>query len=142
MPSGAIDDDHHRALTGRLARVERDLGQVANDGLRPAAFVVGVLFVVFGAYNWVALPPDARTPLVLYDAALIAFSFALYGVCRRFELSSNGVHVAAAALSLGVLGNIVFTTLLTPNPLFSFYIAVLVIASAGSVLSIGWALAI
>jgi signal transduction histidine kinase/ActR/RegA family two-component response regulator len=41
-----------------------------------------------------------------------------------------------------VLGNILVTRLVAANPLFSFYVAVLLIASSGSVLSAAWASAI
>jgi signal transduction histidine kinase/CheY-like chemotaxis protein len=133
---------NQRVLTGRLARVERDLGSVATDGLRPAALAVGLLFVAFAIYNWVAFSPDIRVPVVLYDLALVALGFGLYTVCRRVQLSTRGIHMAAAALSFGVLGNILLTTMMLTNPLFSFYVAVLVIASAGSVLSAAWAIAI
>jgi hypothetical protein len=129
-------------LTGQLARVVGDLDRVATDGLRPAAMAVGVLFTVFTVYNWLAYPPDVRIPVVLYDLGLVVLGFGLYAVCRRRTLSSNGIHLGAAALSFGVLGQILLGTLLGVNPMFSFFVSILLIASAGSVLSVAWAVAI
>jgi signal transduction histidine kinase/CheY-like chemotaxis protein len=133
---------NQRALTGPLARVVDDLDRVATDGLRPAAMAVGVLFSVFTIYNWLAYPPDVRIPVVICDLGLVVLGFALYAVCRRRTLSSNGIHIAAAALSFGVLGQILLATLLGVNPMFSFFVSILLIASAGSVLSVVWAIAI
>jgi len=137
-----LDAQHQHALTGRLALVELDLRGVATDGLRPAALAVGILFVVFAIYNWFAFAPAIRLPVVIYDVALIALGFGLFAVCRRVQLSPRGIHIGAAVLSFAVLGNILCTTLLASNPLFSFYVAVLLIASAGSVVSAAWATAI
>jgi signal transduction histidine kinase/ActR/RegA family two-component response regulator len=133
---------HERALTGRLARVAGDLDRVATDGLRPAAMAVGILFSVFSINNWLRYPPAVRTPVVIYDLGLVALGFTLYTVCRRVGLSSRGTHIAAAALSFAVLGQILLTAVLGLSPLFSFFVAVLVIASAGSVLSAIWAVVI
>jgi signal transduction histidine kinase/CheY-like chemotaxis protein len=131
-----------RALTGSLARVVGDLDRVATDGLRPAAMAVGILFSVFTIYNAIAYPPGVRLPVVLVDLGLVALGFGLYGLTRRRTLSSNGIHIAAAALSFGVLGQILLATLLGVNPMFSFFVSILLIASAGSVLSVVWAIAI
>jgi signal transduction histidine kinase/ActR/RegA family two-component response regulator len=118
---------------------DRELGGVVADGLRSAAFTVGVLFCVFAVYYRFGISPDAPSVVVLYDVALVVLGFGLFAMSRRLELSSRGVHAAAAALSFAVLGNILLTTLVMPNPLFSFYVAMLLIASAGSVLSSAWA---
>jgi two-component system cell cycle sensor histidine kinase/response regulator CckA len=130
------------ALTGRLARVAGDLDRVATDGLRPAAMAVGILFTVFSVNNWLRYPPEVRTLVVIYDLGLVALGFSLYGVCRRVVLSSRGIHLAAAALSFAVLGQILLTAVLGLSPLFSFFVSILVIASAGSVLSVAWAVVI
>jgi signal transduction histidine kinase/CheY-like chemotaxis protein len=126
------------AATGRRAGTG-DLGDVTSDNFRPAAFVVGALFVVFTVYNWVQFRPGVREPMAIYDVALVALGFGLYGLCRRISLSFVGLHIAAAVLSFAVLGNILLAALYRSNPLFSFYVAVLLIASAGSVMSIFWA---
>jgi signal transduction histidine kinase/ActR/RegA family two-component response regulator len=110
--------------------------------LRPSALVVGVLFIGFGFVNWMMFPHAVRVAVVGYDAALVAFGFTIYAACRRIQLSSRGIHLVAAALSFAVLGNILFTAALGVNPMFSVYVAVLVIGSAGSVLSPRWAFAI
>jgi two-component system cell cycle sensor histidine kinase/response regulator CckA len=125
----------------RRARADY-LTYITADELRPAAFVVGALFVVFTIYNWLQFQPGVRGPVCLYDVGLIALGFGLYVACRRITLSSTAIHIAAAVLSFAVEGNILFTGLLRVNPLFSFYTAVLLIASAGSVLSPAWGAAI
>jgi signal transduction histidine kinase/CheY-like chemotaxis protein len=135
--------DSTRMPAARAAkRLDDDLRHMAADDLRPAALMVALLFSVMAVYNWVEFPPPARLPSVLYDLALIVCGAALYVACRRVKLSPTGVYLAAAVLSFAVLGNVLLTTLLGCNPLFSFHIAVLLIASAGSVLSAGWAIAI
>jgi signal transduction histidine kinase/CheY-like chemotaxis protein len=118
------------------------LGEISSDNFRPAAIVVGALFVVFTIYNWFQFPPGVRGPMCTYDLGLVVLGFGLYTLCRRVSLSPTGVHIAAAVLSFSVLGNILLAALFRSNPLFSFYVAVLLIASAGSVLSIAWAVAI
>jgi signal transduction histidine kinase/ActR/RegA family two-component response regulator len=127
---------------GPRARLETELQGIGTDGLRPAGLVVGLLFAVFGIYNWLTFPHDMRVPAAGFDAMLSAIGFAIYRACGRQRISSRRAHVVAAALAFAVLGNILFVALHGLAPLFSFYIAVLVIASAGSVLSRAWALAI
>jgi signal transduction histidine kinase/CheY-like chemotaxis protein len=124
------------------ARTEAELGHIGSDGLRPASLAVGLLFVVFTIYNVVAFPPGARGILVVYDLVLVIGSLALYRFTRWDRISPQRVHLAAAVLAFAVGGNILVAALLGVNPLFSFYLAVLVIASAGSVLSSAWALMI
>ncbi|MEO7730759.1 MAG: ATP-binding protein [Kofleriaceae bacterium] len=101
-----------------------------------------MLFVIFGVFNWVSFPDAIRVPVVAYDAALVAFGFTIYVTCVRIQLSSRGVNLVAAALSFGVLGNILYTAMLGSNPMFSVYVAVLLIGSAGSVVSPPWAVMI
>jgi signal transduction histidine kinase/CheY-like chemotaxis protein len=122
-----------------VVRIEADIG---TEAVQPAALVVGSVFVVFAIYNWIAFPPPARIPVFVYDLVLIGLGFALYAICRRVTLSSRGAHLCAALLSFGVLGNILLAAVLGSNPLFTYYVAVLVIASVGSVLVPRWAIAI
>ncbi|HEY0477702.1 MAG TPA: histidine kinase dimerization/phospho-acceptor domain-containing protein, partial [Kofleriaceae bacterium] len=129
-------------LSGPLGRVEGDLRHLGNDGLQPAALLVGGLFVVFTIYNWLGFPVGVRGPVCVYDLGLVALGFGIYKICRRVPPSLRGVHLGAAVLSVGVLGNILLTASLGANPLFSYYVAVLVIASVGSVLLRGWAIAL
>jgi len=132
-------DDAEAALTGRMARVQVDLDQVATEALRPAALLVGVIFVVFAIQNWVSYPPDARAVVVPYNVGLVVIGFTLYGVCRRITLSTRGIHLAATGLAFAVLGQIMVTTLYGLNPLFTFFVAILLITSGSSVLASGWA---
>jgi signal transduction histidine kinase/CheY-like chemotaxis protein len=103
---------------------------------------VGILFSVFSVDNWLRYPPAVRTVVVIYDLGLVALGFTLYAVCRRVVLSSRGIHLGAAALSFAVLGQILLAASLGLSPLFSFFVSILVIASAGSVLSVIWAVVI
>jgi signal transduction histidine kinase/CheY-like chemotaxis protein len=129
--------------SGSFGRVEREVGHLAADGLQPAALLVGTVFIVFAVYNWLVFPPPARVPVFVYDLVLVGLGFLLYGMCRRKRIvSMGGVHLSAAALSIGVLGNILLAAVLGSNPLFSFYVAVLMIASVGSVLTPSWAISI
>jgi signal transduction histidine kinase len=131
-----------RPPTGPIERVEQELGEISADALRPAALTLGILFLAFGIYYAVAIPPGPRGPIVLYDAVLSAVGFATYAACRRYPLASRTVHVLSAVISFAAAGNILFAAALGCNPLFSFYIAVLVIASSSSVLAPAWALSI
>jgi signal transduction histidine kinase/CheY-like chemotaxis protein len=118
------------------------LGEITSDNFRPAAFVVGALFVAFTVYNWLTFRPGVREPMCIYDIGLVVLGFGQYALARRISLSPTGVHIFAAGLSFAVLGNILLGALLHTSPLFTFYVAVLLIASAGSVLSIACAVAI
>jgi signal transduction histidine kinase/CheY-like chemotaxis protein len=131
-----------RPVTSETQTRIEDLAYITAADVRPVALIVGLLFIVFTIYNALALLPSARVAMCSYDVALIALGFALYAACGRLRLSSNGVHAIAAALSFAVLGNILLGALLGASPMFSFYVAVLVIASAGSVLSSAWGVAI
>ena len=133
---------HEPALTGSLARAASELDQVRADGLKGAALAVGILYIVITINNWLQFPPEVRFIVLLYNVGLVVLGFGLYALCRRIALSSTGVHIGVAALAFGVLGQILFTRLVGLNPLFSYFVSVLVIASAGSVLSTLWALAI
>ena len=138
-----VDSTHpEHALTGSLARVAGDLDQVAADGLKAAALAVGILYILIAINNWLQYPPAVRVTVLIYNLGLVALGFGMYAACRRIRLSSTGVHVAVAALAFAVLGQILLTRLLDVNPLFSYFVSVLLIASAGSVLSTIWALAI
>jgi signal transduction histidine kinase/ActR/RegA family two-component response regulator len=126
----------------RLAQIELDVSGMAIDGLRPAALGVSLLFLAFAFFDWLEFPPDVRLQIVLYDVLLVVFGFGLFQVCRRRALTPRAVHMAATGLSFGVLGSILATTLVADNPLFSFHISGLLIASASIVLSAAWAIAI
>jgi signal transduction histidine kinase/ActR/RegA family two-component response regulator len=140
VPAIATRDDGESS--DPLAQVEGDVRGIATDGLRPAALGVGVLFAAFAFYDWVEFPPDVRLQIVLYDVLLVVVSLGLFQVCRRRALTPRAVHMAAAGLAFGVLGSILKTTLLADNPLFSFHISGLLIASASIVLSAAWAIVI
>jgi len=146
MERSAVTDvdstQHERALSGSLARVAGDLDQVASDGLKAAALAVGILYILIAINNWLQFPLEVRVIVLLYNLGLVALGFGLYAVCRRITLSSTGVYIAVAVLSFAVLGQILLTRLVGLNPLFSYFVSVLVIASAGSVLSTIWALVI
>jgi signal transduction histidine kinase/ActR/RegA family two-component response regulator len=128
-----------RSLTGRLARIDADLGNIATSGLRPASLAVALLFAGFAIYTPFGFPPGSRLPIEIYDLAIVAASLGLYSLCRRTTLSYRHVHIASALLSFAVLGNILMAAALGANPLFSFAVAILLIASAGTVLSALWA---
>ena len=105
--------------------------------------MVSVLFVAFTFYNAAAFPAGAaRTWAIIYDLALVGFSAGLYVLCRRVEIANHHVQAIAALLSFSILGNLVFTTLTLGDPLFTIYLAMLLIASAGIVTSPKWAIAI
>ena len=137
--SAIADPATSRSLTGRLARIEADLGNIATSGLRPAALAVAVLFAAFALYTPFGFPPASRVPVEIYDVAIIFSSLGLYAVCRRRNLSYRWVHVVSATLSFAILGNVLMAAAMGANPLFSFSVAILLIASAGTVLSAAWA---
>jgi signal transduction histidine kinase len=130
------------SLAARLARLEGEVGRIATDGLRPAMMAVALLFTVFAIATPFVFPAPSQIPLALYDVALIAVSLWLYVVCRRITLSSLQVHIAATVVSLGVLGNVLMSGAMGANPMFSFCVGILLIASAGTMLSAVWAIAI
>ena len=121
------------------ARLDDDIDSGGTDGLRATALVVAVLFAVYAVQNALVFPPGARGPAVVYDLALVACGAMLYAVCRRVRLSRQSVDGVSAAMAFAVLGNILLSALLGTNPAFSFFVAVLLIASAGSVVSATWA---
>ena len=137
-----LDDALEHAAAGRLSRVESELARISTDDLRPGGLIVGVLFVVFAFHHWFALPPGVRGPVCVYDVGLIVLGLGLYAAPLRVSLSARAASVAAAMLSFAVLGNIMLSSLLHASPVFSFYVAVLLIASAGSMLSLAWGIAI
>jgi signal transduction histidine kinase/CheY-like chemotaxis protein len=118
-------------------------GNAWTDGLQSAALIVGLLFIVFTVYNWLAFPPGVRGPVCIHDLGLTALGFGIHAVCRkRRAVSLFAVHLCAALLSFSVLSNIVLSAALGSNPLFSHYVGVLIIASAGSVMLARWAIGI
>jgi signal transduction histidine kinase/ActR/RegA family two-component response regulator len=119
-----------------------DPRHITADDLRPVAVIVGAVFVAFTIYNALAFPAHGRVVMVSYEIGLVALCAGLYAVCRRFQLTSNAVYAAAALLSFAVLGSTLLAALLGSGPLFTAYIAILLIASAGSVPSPAWATAI
>jgi len=131
-----------RSAIGQLARVKRDISHLARFSLQPAALGLAILFVVLAVYSPFVLPGPALVPVVAYDIVLAAAAFATYVVCRRSTLTAFRLHMLGAVLSVGVLGNISLGALLDANPLFSFCIAVLMIGSAGTTLSLAWAITI
>jgi signal transduction histidine kinase/ActR/RegA family two-component response regulator len=118
-------------------------GNAWTDGLQAAALVVGIVFVVFLIYNAVAFPPGARGPVCLHDGGMIALGFGIYARCRRGRaLSLTAVHLVAAILSISVLSNMLLAAVLGASPLFTHYVGVLIIGSAGSVMLAHWAIGI
>ncbi len=112
------------------------------DGLQPAALVVGCVFIVFLVYNAVAFPPGARGPVCIHDIGMIALGFGIHAVSRRRAMSLPAVHWCAAILSFGALSNILLAAALGSSPMFTHYVGVLIIASAGSVMVARWAIGI
>ena len=131
-----------RSPIGPLARVQRDLGHIAQSSLQPAGIGIAALFLVFAAYGLFVLPAHARGILVAFDIALAVAGLATYRVCRRSALSPGAAHALGAALAVGVLGYVMVSALLDANPQYSFCIAVLLIGSAGTMLSLAWAIAL
>jgi signal transduction histidine kinase/ActR/RegA family two-component response regulator len=123
-------------------RHETDLRHLGNEGLQPAALVVGLVFIPFAIYDWLVSPDEVRGMACSYDLALVVLGFAMFRLSRRVTLSLRGLHVGAAVLAVGVLGNVLLTASLGANPMFSYYVAVLIIASVSSVLQPGWAIAL
>src|SRR5262249_30908678 len=131
------------ALVPSPIPVDAGGGNAWTDTLQAAALVVGLLFIVLAVYNWLAFPPGVRGPVCLHDLGLIALGFGIYATCRkRRALSLSAVHWCAAILSFGVLSNILLAAALGSSPLFSHYVSVLIIASAGSVMFASWAIGI
>ncbi len=118
-----------------------DVPQLGKDALQPASLLVGFMFIAYAIYNWLLFPVGAREPACAYDLALVGLGFAMYQVCRRVPLSDRGVHLLSFALALSVLGNILCTAWLGVNPEFSFYVGLLMIASA-NVIGPAWAIAL
>jgi signal transduction histidine kinase/ActR/RegA family two-component response regulator len=131
-----------RSAIGQLARVKRDIAHLSRFSLQPAALGLAILFAVLAVYSPLVLPRPAIVPIVGYDVVLAVVSFLAYRVCRRRMLSPFKLHAMGAGLAVGVLGNIMLGAVLDANPLFSFCIAVLLIGSAGTTLSLPWAIAI
>ena len=131
-----------RSAIGQLARVKRDIAHLSRFSLQPATLGLAILFAVLAVYSPLVLPRRALVPIVGYDIVLAIASFLAYRVCRRRTLSPFKLHALGAGLAVGVLGNIMLGALLDANPLFSFCIAVLLIGSAGTTLSLPWAIAI
>jgi signal transduction histidine kinase/ActR/RegA family two-component response regulator len=131
-----------RSAIGQLARVKRDIAHLSRFSLQPAALGLAILFAVLAVYSPLVLPRRAIVPVVGYDIVLAVTSFVAYRVCRQRMLSPFKLHAMGAGLAVGVLGNIMLGALLDANPLFSFCIAVLLIGSAGTTLSLPWAIAI
>jgi signal transduction histidine kinase/ActR/RegA family two-component response regulator len=107
--------------------------------LRPAALAVAVLFAAFAIYTPFGFPPATHVAVEIYDAVIIAGTLGLYALCRRVTLSYRWVHIVSTILSFAVLGNVLMAAAMGANPLFSFSVAILMIASAGTVLSALWA---
>jgi signal transduction histidine kinase/ActR/RegA family two-component response regulator len=131
-----------RTPVRQLARVQRDLGHIARFSMQPAALGIAILFAVIAVYCSFVFAPGVRAILVTYDVVLALAGFAMYAVCRWRTPSPAKIHLIATLMAFGLLGNIVVGALLGTNPLFSFCIAVLMIGSAGTMLSTGWAIVI
>jgi signal transduction histidine kinase/ActR/RegA family two-component response regulator len=117
-------------------------GNAWTDGLQTAALIVGIVFLVFLVYNAIAFPPGVRGPVCIHDAGMIALGCGIYAAARTRAMSLAAVHRCAAILSFGVLSNILLAAVLGSSPLFSHYVGVLIIASAGSVMLASWAIGI
>ncbi|HEY6175708.1 MAG TPA: hypothetical protein VIX73_14715, partial [Kofleriaceae bacterium] len=133
---GDGDGDGHELAA---ARIGENLDRIATDSLRPAGIAVGLLFFAFSLYSPFGFPPGTRVTLVAYDLVLVAAGFAVYAACRRVSLRAHQAYGLTALLSFGVLGNVLLAGWMGANPVFSFSIAILLIASAGTLVSTFWA---
>ncbi|HEY0476374.1 MAG TPA: response regulator [Kofleriaceae bacterium] len=113
-----------------------------TDGFRPAMSATAILFILFALYAAIEYPPGSRVPALVYDCVVSAVAFKLYTACRRGALSPRAVQLAATLLSFAINGNILMTAFMGVNPIFSYCIAILLIAAAGTVLSMSWAIVI
>src|SRR5262249_51644994 len=85
--SSSVSAQVDEAPRRRRSRVKSDLSEITSDNFRPAAFIVGSLFVVFAIYKWFQFRPGVREPICIYDLALVVLGFGLYALCRRVKLA-------------------------------------------------------
>ena len=140
MGTRAADVDADAAAA--TSRGAGELGQIGVNGLRPAAVAVALLFAFFAIHNAVTYGAWVRATLVAYDVALVAAGGALFAALGRASWSLAAVHRTAALLSFAVLGNILVAALFGVSEEFTLYVVILIVASAGSVLSTSWAITI
>jgi two-component system, cell cycle sensor histidine kinase and response regulator CckA len=124
------------------ARVDANVDRIATESLRAGALASSILFTAFSLYTPFGFPPGTQVPLISYDIVLAAGGLATYLACRRRTFAAQPVYAASAVLVLGILGNILLAGWLGANPMFTFAVALLIIASAGTLMSTPWACAI
>jgi hypothetical protein len=80
------------------------LDQFSSEALRPAALMVGLLFVVFAVQNGLSYPADARAIAVPYDIGRCSGSrctgCAAGSRCRRAARTSRNGRGCVSATSL------------------------------------------
>lgn len=120
-------------------RAHDELTAIATDSLRPAGLVIHVLFLLFALYHGCAFWRELGPIVVSCDLALSAVGAYIFYICRRRVLSVRTLHLAIAGMSLAAQGINLFTAWRGTNPMSTFYTAILLIATMGSVLAPWWA---
>ncbi len=109
-------------------------------GLRDASAGAAICFFVFAIYNALAMPDQARVPLVVYDGLIVAGSALLHWLSRRERIAPSAAPVVTATLVLAVIGNILLALALMGEPAAPFYVSLVLVIMAGGMMRTHWAL--
>ncbi len=119
--------------------LDQEADRVLLAGLRTASAGVAICFVVFGIYNWLAMPAHARWPLVIFDVLLVIAGSMLHVASRRDRIPSTAAPLVMAFLSSAVVANILLSLALMGEPAAAFYVSLVVVITAGGMLKTQWA---
>jgi len=121
------------------AHLDQEADRVLLAGLRTASAGVAICFVVFAIYNWLAMPANARVPLVIFDVALVIGGSILHAVSRRENISPRAAPLVMACLSSAVVANILLSLALMGEPAAAFYVSLVLVITSGGMLKTQWA---
>ena len=121
-----------------VADVRPALNQIVGNYIRPVAWGLTVLYLIFGIAHLLLLPEDVRVIM-----ALVAFSTAIVlnvigYFCRRDTVRPQYAHPIAAGIAVLILVNSLLHLYLIPEPRLTTNVTLLTIGVGIFFLSVPW----
>ncbi len=122
----------------RDAELAEGLATAVSDASSPLFAALTGLFAFFVVFNYLDLPPRARTPVIAHDVVLVVIFAVAWRTLSHRRLAPEWSHRAGAIVCALVLSNILLTAWLVRETFNTNYVLVLVIGVGALMLSSRW----
>ncbi len=123
FPNGSLNDE---------------LRQETFEGLQPVSIGSAIIWLLFVPFHWMDLPADLRVPAIIADLSMVATALGLYIPLCKGWIRTRWVGPVAMLFVLANSIAVLAIYRLTEQPVQSFYIGVILIATGSLVLVTRW----